>query len=127
MCDRHFSDSCFTSILKERLIKFTYPRITEYLPSTASDNLSALPSAASVEVSDTELSCSKHLVSSTTTHDTNDHLQVLSHSVAPALNLYNIAQKIESNAIDTVRFVKKMDILFDTVNSRTLKHQKRQL
>ncbi|GBM88045.1 hypothetical protein AVEN_215114-1 [Araneus ventricosus] len=80
VCDRHFSDSCFTNILKERLIKFACSHITEDLPSTASDNLSALSLAASVEVSDTELSCSKHLVSSTSTstHATNDHLQVRS-------------------------------------------------
>ncbi|GBM88046.1 hypothetical protein AVEN_215115-1 [Araneus ventricosus] len=56
-----------------------------------------------------------------------DSKDVLSHSVASALNLYIIAQKIENNAIDTVRFVKKMDILFNTVNSRTLKHQKTEL
>ncbi|GBN24531.1 hypothetical protein AVEN_249210-1 [Araneus ventricosus] len=53
--------------------------------------------------------------------------QVLSHSVAAALNLYVAAQRIESNAIDTARFLKKMEKLFDTVNSRTLKHQKKEL
>ncbi|GBN06819.1 hypothetical protein AVEN_43887-1, partial [Araneus ventricosus] len=53
--------------------------------------------------------------------------QVLSHSVAAALNLYVAAQRIESNGIDTARFLKKMDTLFDTVNSRTLKHQKKEL
>ncbi|GBO25899.1 hypothetical protein AVEN_174203-1 [Araneus ventricosus] len=52
--------------------------------------------------------------------------QVLSHSVASAFNLYVGAQRIESNARDTARFKKKMDVLFDTVNSRTLKHHKRE-
>ncbi|GBM30910.1 hypothetical protein AVEN_9794-1 [Araneus ventricosus] len=48
------------------------------LPSTTSDNLSALPSPASVEVSDTEPSCSTLLVSSPTasTPDTSGRLQV---------------------------------------------------
>ncbi|GBN73210.1 hypothetical protein AVEN_31999-1, partial [Araneus ventricosus] len=78
VCDRHFSEACFTSTLKERLIKFACPHITEDLPSTTSDNLSALPSPASVEVSDTEPSCSTLLVSSPTasTPDTNGRLQV---------------------------------------------------
>ncbi|GBO13733.1 hypothetical protein AVEN_77573-1 [Araneus ventricosus] len=48
------------------------------------------------------------------------------HSVASAFNLYVGAQRIESNARDTARFKKKMDVLFDTVNSRTLKHHKRE-
>ncbi|KAF8793160.1 hypothetical protein HNY73_004680 [Argiope bruennichi] len=46
--------------------------------------------------------------------------QVLSHTVA--LSLYAAVQKIESNAIDTARFITKMDVLFDTVNFKTLKH-----
>ncbi|GBO43222.1 hypothetical protein AVEN_256057-1, partial [Araneus ventricosus] len=52
--------------------------------------------------------------------------QVLSHSVASAFNLYVGAQRIENNARDTACFKKKMDVLFDTVNSRTLKHHKRE-
>ncbi|GBM30909.1 Transposable element P transposase [Araneus ventricosus] len=53
--------------------------------------------------------------------------QVLSHSVASALNLYILGHKIEENAKDTMNFVKNTDTLFDTVNSRTLKHQKKEL
>ncbi|XP_055937263.1 uncharacterized protein LOC129966739 [Argiope bruennichi] len=49
--------------------------------------------------------------------------QVPSHTVA--LSLYVAFQKIESNAIDTTRFITKMDVLFDTVNSKTLKHLKK--
>ncbi|GBN97416.1 hypothetical protein AVEN_103584-1 [Araneus ventricosus] len=129
VCDRHFSDACFTGPLKERLIKFACPHITEDLLSKTNDNLSALPSPVSVEVSDTEPSCSALLVSSPTasTFDTSGRLQVLSHSVATALNLFILAHKIEENAKDTMNFVKNMDILFDTVNSRTLKHQKKEL
>ncbi|GBM35978.1 hypothetical protein AVEN_110772-1 [Araneus ventricosus] len=56
-----------------------------------------------------------------------DSKDVLSHSVAAALNLYVAAQRNESNAIDTAGFLKKMDKLFDTFNSRTLKHQKKEL
>ncbi|GBN21331.1 hypothetical protein AVEN_200313-1 [Araneus ventricosus] len=44
-----------------------------------------------------------------------DSKDVLSHSVAAALNQYVVAQRIESNAIDTAHFLKKMDKLFDTV------------
>ncbi|GBM97194.1 hypothetical protein AVEN_153499-1 [Araneus ventricosus] len=58
VCDRHFSESCFSCTLREGLNKFPCPQITEDLASTASDNLSALPSPASqypsVEVIDTE-------------------------------------------------------------------------
>ncbi|GBN02701.1 hypothetical protein AVEN_141904-1 [Araneus ventricosus] len=56
-----------------------------------------------------------------------DSKDVLSHSVAAALNLYVAAQRMKSNAIDTARFLKKLDKLFDTVNSKTLKHQKKEL
>ncbi|GBN43807.1 hypothetical protein AVEN_208606-1 [Araneus ventricosus] len=82
VCDRHFSESCFTSTLRERLIKFACPQITKNPPSTASDALSALSSPRShctfVEVSGTEPSRSNNLISSPTTssHDTNCHLQV---------------------------------------------------
>ncbi|GBN79128.1 hypothetical protein AVEN_114091-1 [Araneus ventricosus] len=37
-------------------------------------------------------------------------VQVLSHSVISALNLHVIAHRIENSAIDTVRFIKYMDI-----------------
>ncbi|GBO05916.1 hypothetical protein AVEN_107969-1 [Araneus ventricosus] len=53
--------------------------------------------------------------------------QVLSHSIASALNLFLAARRIESNAIDPARFIKKMDKLFDTINSRTLKPKKKEL
>ncbi|GBM02886.1 hypothetical protein AVEN_52057-1 [Araneus ventricosus] len=53
--------------------------------------------------------------------------QVLNHSVASTLNLYVAARKIESNEIDTARFIKEMDKLFDIVNSSTLNHQKKEL
>ncbi|GBN43596.1 hypothetical protein AVEN_22031-1 [Araneus ventricosus] len=56
-----------------------------------------------------------------------DSTDVLSHSVASTLNLYVVAQRIKNNAIDTVPFIQKMDILFDTVTSRTWKHQKKEL
>ncbi|GBN84509.1 hypothetical protein AVEN_155363-1 [Araneus ventricosus] len=51
--------------------------MVEDIPSTTSDNLSALPSPASVEVSDTEPSCSTLLESSPTasTPDTSARLQ----------------------------------------------------
>ncbi|GBN74063.1 hypothetical protein AVEN_254762-1 [Araneus ventricosus] len=81
LCGQHFSESCFSSTLRERLTKFACPQITENPPSTASDALSALPSPRShytfVEVSGTEPSCSNNLISSTTSsHETNCHLQV---------------------------------------------------
>ncbi|GBN21843.1 hypothetical protein AVEN_226090-1 [Araneus ventricosus] len=78
VCDRHFSDVCFTGTFKERLIKFACPHITEDLLSKTSNTHSALPSPASVEVSDTEPSCSTVLVSSPTalTPDTSGRLQV---------------------------------------------------
>ncbi|GBN03421.1 hypothetical protein AVEN_114386-1 [Araneus ventricosus] len=53
--------------------------------------------------------------------------QVLSHSVASALRLYVASKNIESNAIETTHFILKMDKLFDTVNSMTLKHEKNEL
>ncbi|GBO40429.1 hypothetical protein AVEN_72683-1, partial [Araneus ventricosus] len=55
--------------------------LAEDLPSTASDNLSALPSPASQcpsdEVNDTEHSCSRNILSSpTSSHKSSGHLQV---------------------------------------------------
>ncbi|GBM97525.1 hypothetical protein AVEN_197364-1, partial [Araneus ventricosus] len=143
VCGRLFSESCFNSTLRQRLIKFACPDITLDLSSTESDTLSALPSAAfqcsSVEVCnaeplssesimdvepscsenfmDAEPSCSESFLSSpTSSHNTSAHLQkicacrkltkrhievsglkkmnvklttqVLSHSVAAALDLY---------------------------------------
>ncbi|GBN58929.1 hypothetical protein AVEN_158283-1, partial [Araneus ventricosus] len=85
VCDRHFSESCFSSTLRERLNKFAHPQLTEDLPSTASDNLSALPSPAfhcpSVEVNATEHSCSRNILSSPiSSHNSSGHLQVTSRT-----------------------------------------------
>ncbi|GBM63203.1 hypothetical protein AVEN_80146-1 [Araneus ventricosus] len=84
VCDRHFSESCFTSTLRERLIKFACPQITENPPSTASDALSALSSPRShctfVEVSGTEPSHSNNLISSPTT---SSHAHQLSSAGNP--------------------------------------------
>ncbi|GBO42663.1 hypothetical protein AVEN_232628-1 [Araneus ventricosus] len=82
VCNRHFSESCFSSTLRERINKFPCPQITEDLPPTASENLSALPSPASqcptVEVNDTEHSYSRNILSTPTTssHNSSGHLQV---------------------------------------------------
>ncbi|GBO37634.1 hypothetical protein AVEN_246471-1, partial [Araneus ventricosus] len=86
-----FSESCFNSTLRQRLIKFACPDITPDLSSTESDTLSALPSAAfqcsSIEVCnaeplcsesfmDAEPSCSESSLSSpTSSHNTSAHLQ----------------------------------------------------
>ncbi|GBO36325.1 hypothetical protein AVEN_79708-1, partial [Araneus ventricosus] len=93
VCDRHFSESCFTSTLRKKLIKFACPNITEDLPSTG-DTLSALPSAASqcisVEFCDAEHACTESLMDaepscsesvmdtepSTSSHNTSAQLQV---------------------------------------------------
>ncbi|GBN43805.1 hypothetical protein AVEN_208604-1 [Araneus ventricosus] len=86
VCDRHFSESCFTSTLRKKLIKFACPDIINDLPSASSDTLSALPSAASqctcVEVCESEPECSKTFVSSPAalSCDTSGHLQVTSET-----------------------------------------------
>ncbi|GBN43804.1 hypothetical protein AVEN_208603-1 [Araneus ventricosus] len=82
VCDRHFSESCFNSTLRQRLIKFACPQITEDLPSTASDTLSAASQCTSVEVCSTEPECSKNVMSSSATPscDTIGHLQVTSET-----------------------------------------------
>ncbi|GBN30075.1 hypothetical protein AVEN_26595-1 [Araneus ventricosus] len=36
VCGRHFSESCFTSTLRKKLIKFACPVLTEDLPSASS-------------------------------------------------------------------------------------------
>ncbi|CAL1285290.1 unnamed protein product [Larinioides sclopetarius] len=79
VCDRHFSESCFTSTLRKKLLIFAYPNL--HLPSASSDALSALPSTASqctsVEVRDTDPECSKKFTSpATLSSDINGHLQV---------------------------------------------------
>lgn len=103
VCDRHFSEWCFTSTLRQKLIKFACPfTIREDIQSTSSDNFSALPSAAfqctSVEVCEVEPLCSESMdaepsgsesimdaepscsesfmFSPTSSHNTSSHLQV---------------------------------------------------
>ncbi|GBO27697.1 Transposable element P transposase, partial [Araneus ventricosus] len=81
VCDRHFSEWCFTSTLRQKLIKFACPfTIGDDIPSTSRQTLSALPSAASqctsVEVSDTEPCSTTELCSPTPSRDTIGHLQV---------------------------------------------------
>ncbi|CAL1296545.1 unnamed protein product [Larinioides sclopetarius] len=46
LCNRHFSESCFSSTLGRRLNKFACPQISD-LPSSASEKLFTLPSSAS--------------------------------------------------------------------------------
>ncbi|CAL1295343.1 unnamed protein product, partial [Larinioides sclopetarius] len=96
LCNRHFSESCFSSTLQRRLNKFACPQISDLpssaseklftLPSSASacseiDNMSDLPSPASqypsVEV-DTEPSCSRNIDSSPEESciNSNGYLQV---------------------------------------------------
>ncbi|GBM30889.1 hypothetical protein AVEN_9779-1 [Araneus ventricosus] len=67
VCDRHFSEWCFASTLRQKLIKFACLfNIREDIQSTSSDTLSALPSAAfqctSVEVCEAEHSCSESII-----------------------------------------------------------------
>ncbi|GBN50478.1 hypothetical protein AVEN_13167-1 [Araneus ventricosus] len=52
--------------------------------------------------------------------------QVLSHSVAAAL-LYVKATDIDNKASETSEFVYKMDKIFDSINARSLKHQKKEM
>ncbi|GBM30887.1 hypothetical protein AVEN_9778-1 [Araneus ventricosus] len=50
-----------------------------------------------------------------------------SHSVTAALNLYVKARDIDNKASETPEFVYKMDKIFDSVNARSLKHQKKEM
>ncbi|GBM74778.1 hypothetical protein AVEN_108533-1, partial [Araneus ventricosus] len=103
VCDRHFSEWCFTSTLRQKLLNFACPfTIREDIQSTSSDNFSALPSVAfqctSVEVCEVEPLCSESMdaepsgsesimdaepscsesfmFSPTSSHNTSSHLQV---------------------------------------------------
>ncbi|GBN70232.1 hypothetical protein AVEN_192349-1 [Araneus ventricosus] len=81
VCGRHFFEWCFTSTLRQKLIKFACTfTIGDDIPSTLSQTLSALPSAASqctsVEVCDAEPCSTTELCSPTSSHDTIGHLQV---------------------------------------------------
>ncbi|GBN83297.1 hypothetical protein AVEN_233616-1 [Araneus ventricosus] len=53
--------------------------------------------------------------------------QVLSHSVAAALNLYVGKEDFDSKASETAQFVYNMDKLFDSVNARSWKHEKKEM
>ncbi|GBN86169.1 hypothetical protein AVEN_83713-1 [Araneus ventricosus] len=99
-------------------------------PSISESIMDAEPSI-SESIMDAEPSCSESFVSSpTSSHNTSAHLapvQVLSHSVVAALNLYVKATYIDSKASETSEFVYKMDKIFDSVNYRSLKHQKKEM
>ncbi|GBN41116.1 hypothetical protein AVEN_204083-1 [Araneus ventricosus] len=114
VCDRHFSESCFSTVTK--LAKLSLP-ITEYLKLSISTDSSSLSRSSRYIFAKVEAFSLKILLSRV----------VLSHSVASALNLCVGTQRIESNARNTARYIKKMDVLFDAVNCRTLKHHKREL
>ncbi|GBN80949.1 hypothetical protein AVEN_13360-1, partial [Araneus ventricosus] len=109
----------------------------------------------SVEVSDTEPCSTTELCSPTPSHDTIGHLQkicvcrkltkrhievsglkkmnvklaaqVLSHSVAAALNLYVGKEDFDSKASETAQFVYNIDKIFDSVNARCRKHEKKEI
>ncbi|GBO01349.1 Transposable element P transposase, partial [Araneus ventricosus] len=53
--------------------------------------------------------------------------QVLSHSVAAALNLYVGKENFDSKASETAQFVYNMDKIFDSVNARSRKHEKKEM
>ncbi|GBN04770.1 hypothetical protein AVEN_167842-1 [Araneus ventricosus] len=53
--------------------------------------------------------------------------QVLSHSVTAALNLYVGKEDFDSKASETAQFVYNMDKLFDSVNARSWKHEKKEM
>ncbi|GBO02166.1 hypothetical protein AVEN_171774-1 [Araneus ventricosus] len=50
--------------------------------------------------------------------------QMLSHSVAAALNLYVGKEDFDSKASETAQFVYNMDKIFDSINARSLKSEK---